>query len=159
MPVSMYQASVPLFLRGLENLTGILKKGEAKDAGLASARLAPDMLPLTGQIQRASDTAKGCVARLSGAENPSFADDEKTFADMYARIAKTADFIKSVPAAQFDGSETRQIAIKGGGKTFEFVGLDYLQRHALPNFFFHVAIAYAILRHHGVELSKRDYLG
>ena len=99
------------------------------------------------------------MARLAGLENPSFTDDEKTFAELYARIQKTLDFIHSVPAAQIDGSETRPVAVKGGGKIFEFTGLDYLQRHALPNFYFHVAAAYAILRHHGVALSKRHYLG
>ncbi len=159
MPLSMSQASVPHFVRGFGQLVVILKKGEAVDPGLVSARLAPDMLPLSGQVQRASDTAKGCIARLSGAENPSFADDEKSFADLYGRIQKTLDFIQSVPAAQIDGSEARSVAVKGGGKIFEFVGLDYLQRHALPNFYFHVSTAYAILRHHGVALSKRHYLG
>ena len=159
MPLSMSQASVPHFLRGLDLLAAFLKKGEAKDPALAAARLAPNMLPLTGQVQRASDTAKGCIARLSGTENPRFADDEKTFAELYARIAKTVEFVKSVPAERIDGSETRPVVVMGGGKPFEFVGLDYLQRHALPNFYFHVTTAYAILRHNGVALSKRDYLG
>lgn len=159
MPISMYQLSAPAFLRGFDNLAAFLKKGEAQDAGLAEARLAENMLPLTGQIQRASDTAKGCIARLAGIESPGFADEEKTFADLYARIAKTVDFIKGVPAAQLEGSETRTVVLKAGGKAFEFTGLDYLQRHALPNFYFHVTTAYAILRHNGVALSKRDYLG
>ncbi len=159
MALSMSQASVPHFLRGFENLTAFLKKGEAQDPGLAAARLAPDMLPLTGQVQRASDTAKGCIARLSGADNPGFADEEQSFADLYARIAKTVDFIKSVPASKIDGSEERAVSLKGGGRTFEFKGLDYLQRHALPNFYFHLTTAYAILRHNGVALSKRDFLG
>lgn len=159
MPLSMSQASVPHFIRGLGQLETILKLGEAADPGLAAARLAPDMLPLTGQVQRASDTAKGCIARLSGVENPRFADDEKTFADLYARIGSTLDFIKSVPTEKIDGSETRHVEVKGGGKIFEFIGLHYLQRHALPNFYFHVSMAYAILRHNGVALSKRHYLG
>lgn len=159
MPLSMSQASVPHFLRGFGQLTVILKKGEAVDPGLISARLAPDMLPLSGQVQRASDTAKGCVARLSGADNPGFADDEKSFADLYARIEKTVDFIKSVPASRIDGSETRQVELKAGGKIFEFTGLDYLQRHAIPNFYFHITTAYAILRHEGVAIGKRDFLG
>jgi hypothetical protein len=159
MPLSMSQASVPHFIRGLGQLEVILKLGEAVDPGLAEARLAPDMLPLTGQVQRASDTAKGCIARLSGAENPRFSDDEKTFGDLYIRIGSTLDFIKSVPAEQIDGSEARHVEVKGGGKIFEFTGLHYLQRHALPNFYFHISTAYAILRHHGVALSKRHYLG
>lgn len=159
MSLSMSQASVPLFLRGFDNLAAFLKKGEEQDASLVEARLAENMLPLTGQVQRASDTAKGCIARLAGADNPGFADEEKTFADLYARIAKTVDFIRSVPASQIDGSEARAVVLKAGGKSFEFTGLEYLQRHALPNFYFHVTTAYAILRHKGVALSKRDYLG
>lgn len=161
MPLSMSQASVPLFLRALRNLSEILKKGEAHAdaATLAEARLYPDMLTLAGQIQRASDAAKACVARLSGTEAPSFPDEEKTFAELQARIQKTIDYVKSVPPAQIDGSETREIRFRAGKNEYTFTGVQYLQGFAIPNFFFHVTVAYAILRHKGVAVGKMDFLG
>jgi hypothetical protein len=155
----MYQASIPLFMRGFDRLSAILKKGEAGGAALVEARLAPDMLTLAGQVQRASDTAKGCAARLSGLDNPSFPDDEKTFADLQARIGKTADFLRGVPPDRIDGSESRPIEIKAGGTVLRFTGQDYLLTFALPNFYFHVTTAYGIPRHNGVPLGKSDYLG
>jgi hypothetical protein len=159
MPLSMSQASVPLFIRALRNLSEILKKGEAQGDVLVEARLAPDMLTLAGQIQRASDAAKACVARLSGAEAPSFPDNEKTFPQLQERIRKTIDYIKSVPPASIDGSEEKTIAFKAGKNEYSFTGVQYLQGFALPNFFFHVTVAYAILRHKGVEIGKMDFLG
>jgi hypothetical protein len=157
----MYRASIPVFIRALDNLSAILKKGEAH-AGSASfidARLAPDMLTLAGQVQRASDAAKGAVARLGGVDNPSFPDTEKTFAELQARIKKTIDFLQGVKPAQIDGSEQKTIEMKAGGRELKFTGIDYLLGFALPNFFFHVTTAYAILRHKGVPIGKMDYLG
>jgi hypothetical protein len=161
MSISMYQASVPVFLRALNNLSVIFEKAAAHPdaASFAEARLAPDMLTLVGQIQRASDSAKGAAARLSGADAPSFADEEKTLADAQARIKKTIDYIKSVPASAIDGSEEKRITLKAGNSERHFTGKDYLLGFAIPNFFFHVAVAYAILRHKGVEIGKMDYLG
>jgi uncharacterized protein len=161
MPISMYRASIPVFIRALNNLSAILKKGEAH-AGSASfidARLAPDMLTLAGQVQRTSDTAKVTVARLGGIDNPSFPDTEKTFAELQARIKKTIDFLQSVKPEQIDGSEQKKIEFKAGGRELKFTGVDYLLGFALPNFFFHVTAAYAILRHKGVAVGKMDYLG
>ena len=161
MSVSMYQASVPQLSRGLGILSTILKKLDAHpDAqSLIDARLAPDMMTLAGQIQRASDTAKGCAARLAGIDPPSFADTEKSLADLQVRIAKTIDFLRSVKREQFEGSEARTITFKGGPHTYNFTGQSYLFEFVLPNFYFHVTTAYAILRHHELPLGKLDYLG
>jgi hypothetical protein len=160
MTLSMHQMSVPLLVRGLRNLSSILKKGAAHADGeaLVEARLAPDMLTLAGQIQRASDTAKGAAARLAGIDNPGMADEEKTFADLEGRIAKTIAFLESVKPAQIDGSERREIVLKAGKQEFKFTGVDYLTTFVLPNFYFHVTTAYDILRHKGVPLGKTDYL-
>lgn len=162
----MYQASVPVFKRALKNLSAILEKAAAH-AGtkkidpmvLAGDRLAPDMLPFPRQIFIACDTAKFCVARLAGVEAPKFADDEKTFDEFKGRIQKTIDFIDGVKPAQIDGSEEKPISFKAGPRTLDFNGQSYLLTFAIPNFFFHVTTAYAILRHNGVEVGKMDYLG
>ena len=166
MTISMYQVLVPVLLRQFGTLSAVLTKAEAHakatgidPATLVSARLAPDMLPLSGQIQIASDSAKGAVARLSGVDAPSFADTEVSFADLYARIAKTIAFIDSVPADKIDGTEERHIELKAGPRTFEFSGQEFLLHFVLPNFLFHCTVAYAILRHNGVEIGKMDYLG
>src|SRR6185295_14066326 len=161
MSISMYRASVPVFVRALDNLSAILKKGEAHEgsASFIEARLAPDMLTLAGQVQRASDSAKGAVARLGGIDNPSFADTEKTFAELQARIRKTIDFLQSAKAEQIDGSEQKKIEFKAGSRELKFTGSDYLLGFALPNFYFHVTTAHAILRHKGVQIGKMDYLG
>lgn len=166
MPLSMYQASNPAFLRILANLSEILKKAEAYAAEkkidpsvLINARLAPDMLPLSRQIQIASDGVKGCAARLAGIEVPSFADTETNFEELQARITKTADFLKSISPAQIDGSEERDIQLKVGGRELNFKGRDYLFNFVIPNFYFHVTTAYAILRHNGLAIGKMDYLG
>ncbi|MGD9846834.1 MAG: DUF1993 family protein [Variibacter sp.] len=158
--LSLYQMSIPLLVRGLRNLSGILKKGAAHAGGeaLVEARLAPDMLTLAGQVQRASDTAKGAAARLAGIDNPAMADEEKTFADLEARIARTIAFLESVTPAQIDGGEGRAIVLKAGKQEFKFTGVDYLATFVLPNFYFHVTTAYDILRHKGVPLGKTDYL-
>jgi hypothetical protein len=166
MPISMYQASAPRFANTLKNLSAILDKAQAHCEArkidplvLTSSRLYPDMFPFTRQIRIACDTAKGACARLAGVENPGFEDTEQTFADLKARIAKTADFIGSIKPAQIDGSEDKDIAMKVGGKDVTFKGMQYLCGHALPTFYFHVVTAYDILRHNGVEIGKRDYIG
>ena len=164
--IDMYKASVPVVLNALTNLKAILSKSEAwaaekniKDATVLNARLALDMLPFSKQIQLVSDTAKGVAARLGGVENPSYADDEASFAELHERLQKTIDFVKSVDATGFAGSESRDIVLKFPSRTIEFKGLDYLTGFAIPNMFFHVTTAYAILRHSGVPLGKADYLG
>lgn len=159
MAVSMYQASVPPLVRGLTILSALVTKGEAHAPALIDARLAPDMLTLAGQVQRASDTSKGCGARLAGIEAPSMADTEKTYAELQARITKTVDFLQGLKPEQIDGAEDRQIAFKTRDRTVNLSGGTYLFNFALPNFYFHVTTAYDILRHNGVPLSKNDYLG
>ncbi len=160
MPISMYQVSIPVFVRSFNSLAAILRKGEAHGGdALVEARLAPDMYTLAGQVQRASDSAKGCAARLGGIDNPSFPDNEKTFADLQSRIAKTVAFLQGVKAGQIDGSEQKPIELKAGATTLNFTGQNYLLTFALPNFFFHVTAAYAILRHKGVAVGKMDFLG
>mgnify|MGYP001230990173 CR=1 FL=1 len=163
---SLYDASVPVLIRGLNNLSAILDKAEAHAAAggpstdvLAEMRLAPDMLPLARQIHLASDSAKGCGARLAGVPVPSYPDTEKTFAELKQRIARTVDFLEGLDAAQVDGAEDRTVTLKLGGKDVAFTARDYLFGFVVPNFFFHVTTAYAILRHAGVPLGKRDYLG
>ena len=166
MTISMYQASVPRFVNILGNLSKILDKTQTHidakkiaDATLTSDRLFPDMLPLSTQVQIACDTAKGLVARLSGVEAPAFEDNETTLAELKARIAKTITFIQSVPAAQIDGTEDKAIVTKRGDKETHYTGMQFLLGHAVPNFYFHVSTTYNILRHNGVEIGKRDYLG
>jgi hypothetical protein len=166
MSLSMYQASVPVFLHTLDAVSGCLKKATAHASArkiepsvLLSMRLFPDMFALTRQVQVAADFAKGTVARLAGAEVPKYADDETSFEALQERLAKTAAFVKSFKPSQIDGSETRDITIPIGGQPQTFKGQPYLLHFAMPNFFFHAATAYDILRHAGVELGKRDFLG
>jgi hypothetical protein len=166
MIISMYQASVPRFVNILGNLSNILDKAQAHvdakkidTATLTSYRLFPDMLPMTTQVQIACDTAKGVVARLAGVEIPVFEDNEKTLADLKARIAKTVAYIQTVTPAQIDGTEDKEIVIKRGDKETRYSGMQFLLGHAVPNFYFHVTTTYNILRHNGIEIGKRDYLG
>lgn len=166
MPLSMYQASVPVFQRQLGVLSQLLHKGQAhaqaqgqEPAVLLQARLAPDMFPLTRQVQSASDAAKFGAARLAGIAPPRFEDTETTFDELQARIAATLDFLSTVQPDQIDGSEGRSIVLKVGGREMPFEGQPYLLGFVLPNFFFHVTTAYAILRHQGVAVGKRDFLG
>ena len=166
MTISMYQASIPRFVNILGNLSNILDKAQAHvDARkidptvLTTYRLFPDMLPMTRQVQIACDTAKGLAARLAGVEIPVYEDDEKTLADLKARIAKTIAFIETVTAKQIDGTEDKDIAIKRGDKETHYKGMQFLLGHAVPNFYFHVTTTYNILRHNGIEIGKRDYLG
>ena len=166
MNISMYQASVPRLVNMLGNLSAILDKAQAHvDAkkldptALTNARLYPDMLPMKRQVQIACDTAKGVVARLAGAPIPQHEDNEESFPDLKARVAKTIAFLQTLTAQQIDGSEEKEIVIKRGDKETRYKGMQFLLGHALPNFYFHVTTAYDILRHNGVELGKRDYLG
>jgi hypothetical protein len=166
MSLSMYQASVPPFLQLLGALSAILDKAIAHAAAkkidqsvFLSARLAPDMFALVRQIQVAADFAKNTAGRLAGVELPKFADEEKSFEELKVRIAKSMDFLKGLKPAQIDGSEAKEITFPLGGKPTTFKGQQYLVNFALPNFYFHLTAAYAILRHNGVELAKRDFLG
>jgi hypothetical protein len=166
MTISMYQASVPVFIRMLGNLSAILTKAEenAKARTIApevfmAARLAPDMLPLPRQVQIACDTAKRGVANLAGVEAPAFPDTEANFAELRERIAKTIAFLQTIQPAQVDGSEDRAITLKMPSREVHFTGLSLLTHFSLPNVYFHIAAAYAILRHNGVALGKLDYLG
>lgn len=166
MNMSMYQATLPAFIRTLSNLGAILEKAMAFAATkkieptvLADYRLAPDMLPLARQIQIATDTAKGCAARLAGVEPPKYEDSEKTLPELKERLQKTIDYLKTFSAEQIDGTEEKTIELKFPQKTFTFKGLPYATGFAVPNFYFHVTTAYAILRHCGVEIGKTDFLG
>jgi uncharacterized protein len=165
MKISVHAVSVDLLANSLTNLAHVLEKGRAHTVArkydpalLLAARLTPDMLPLTNQIQIASDAAKFGVSRLAGVEAPKFEDKETTFEELQARIARTIDFIKGVPASALEGSEDRIIKIPARDRTLEFKGLDYLIRWVIPNALFHVTTAYAILRQSGVEIGKTDYL-
>jgi hypothetical protein len=161
----MYAASVPVFQKHLGNLDHVIDKAIADSVErkidqkvLAGARLAPDMLPFTKQVQIMADFAKGTTARLAGVEPPKFDDNEATLDDCKARIKKTLDLLAGFKSAQLDGSEGRDITFKGGAGDMHFKGLDYLLHFALPNFFFHYTTAYDILRHNGVKLGKGDFL-
>lgn len=166
MPISMFQTSVPVFLRTLHALSGVLDKGETHarengvdSAALLAARLAPDMFPLTRQVQVATDHAKGATARLAGRDVPSFEDTEQSFSELRERIGRTVAFIREADPASIDGSEEREIVLKIGGRELTLAGQQYLLHFALPNFFFHTTTAYDILRHNGVPLGKRDFIG
>ena len=162
----MYAQSVPFLLKNLGSITKILKKAEAfcdarkldKSVVLA-LRTYPDMLPLTAQIFIMCDQAKGCAARLSGTDIPSYPDEEKTFEELYARVDKTAAFIKSIEPAKFEGAATRTVKLKVGGKDIELNGIDYLSGAVWPNHYFHMATAHNLLRGIGVEVGKGDFLG
>jgi hypothetical protein len=166
MAISMYQASAPRFANMLKNLSAILEKAQAHAEAkkidpevLLESRLYPDMLPLVRQVQIASDNAKGAVARLAGVEVPKYEDTEETIADLRARLARTVDFVESIKPAQIDGSEANDIHLKLGPREVTWKGMQYLLGFALPNFYFHVVTAYDILRHNGVEIGKRDFIG
>lgn len=162
----MYQASAPRFANMLRNLSALIDKAEAHcaakkidPAALTGYRLYPDMFPFTRQVQIACDTAKGAAARLAGVEIPKHEDTEQSFAELKARIAKTLDFVESVPASKIDGSEEKEIVLAMRSGERRFKGMQYLLGFAYPNFYFHVTTAYDILRHNGVELGKTDYIG
>lgn len=166
MSLSLYDISVPVFLRNFANLTEILQKGEAfaDEKGIAhkellEARLVEDMYPLTAQIQRASDSAKFTAVRVAQVETVAMADEEVTFADLHARIAKTVDFLKAVDPKSMDGREEAEVILTTRSGSRSFTGSSYVLNFALPNFYFHVTTAYAILRHKGVPIGKMDYIG
>ena len=166
MTISMYQASVPRFVNILGNFSNILDKTQThidakklSDASLTAFRLFPDMLPMATQVQIACDTAKGVVARLAGVDIPAFEDNEKTIAELKARVAKTIAFIQTITPEQIDGTEDKAIVTKRGEKETHYKGMQFLLGHAIPNFYFHITTAYSIMRHNGVEIGKRDFLG
>jgi len=166
MSITMHSASVPIFVRMLANVSTWLDKAEAHATAkkfdtsvYLGARLAPDMLPFTKQIQIACDTVKFCVARLAGVDSPKFDDNETTLTELRERINATIAYVKSVPAAQIDGSEEKEITLPRRDGPIIMKGEAYLKHFVLPNFFFHLTTAYALLRHNGVEVGKMDYLG
>jgi|SRR5579859_1461589 len=166
MSVSLYDVSIPILTLSLTNLAAILDKaashGETKKVdskAFPAARLIVDMLPLSAQIQIACDTAKGAAARLAGIEIPKHEDTEATLGELKTRVAKTLEFIKSIKPDQLQGAETREITLQFPQSTLKFTGVNYLTNFVLPNFFFHVTMAYALLRKNGVDLGKRDFLG
>ena len=166
MTISMYQASVPVFQKSLTALKGVLAKGAAHaldkkidESVFLGSRLAPDMFPLTRQVQIAADFGKGPVARLAGVELPKYEDIETTFASLAARIDKTLAFISTFKPEQIDGQEDRDIELTIAGKPVVFKGQPYLLHFALPNLYFHMSMSYAILRHNGVDIGKRDFVG
>jgi hypothetical protein len=162
----LYQATVPVFVQALGSLDAILEKASAYAEAhkidptvLLGSRLRPDMLPLVRQTQIVCDNAKNMVGRLAGGEVPRFEDNEATFADIKARIKKTLDYINRVRPEDVEAGETREIVFPIGPTKMKMKGSDYIFHFALPNFYFHLTTAYGILRHNGVELGKRDYLG
>ena len=166
MKISMYALSHDVFKKSLGQLQHVMEKGIANAKArsfdtsvLVGARLAPDMLPFSKQIQLTSDFAKNSMARLAGIDPPKFEDNETTMEELLARVKKTLEYIDTVPATALEGSETRDIRIPLRDRTVEFKGLPFLQHWALPNFFFHFVTAYNVLRHNGVDIGKRDFLG
>ena len=166
MTISMYQSSIPVFIHNLNNLSAILQKAadhaevkKIEPSVLINARLYPDMLPLVRQVQIVSDAAKATAARLAEIEVPNFEDSETTFTELQERIAKTTKFLQTIKPQQIDGKEELKISYFQHGKDRNFVGLPYLLNWALPNLYFHITTTYAILRHNGVEIGKKDILG
>jgi len=166
MKLSMYDVTVPVFIRVMNSLAAILEKGAAHaearkidPAVLVQGQLFPDMFPLARQVQVASDTAKYGAARLAGAEAPTYEDNETTFAELIARVRNTAAYVETLKAEAFEGAEDRTVTWQARGKSRSMQGKPYLLHHVLPNLYFHVTTAYNILRHNGVELGKMDYLG
>ncbi|MGQ0596228.1 DUF1993 domain-containing protein [Aquabacterium sp.] len=166
MSLTLYSAFIPVAIRTLQNLSAVLAKGAAHcearkidPNAFLSARLYPDMFPLTRQVQIASDTVKGAAARLAGIEMPRYEDNETTFAELQTRLDKTVAFLQTIQPAQIDGKEDADIVLSFPTRTFEFKGQAYLTGWVLPNLYFHTTTAYNLLRHGGVELGKADYLG
>jgi hypothetical protein len=166
MSLSMYQASVPVFVRALKNLNGVLQKGEVfaaakkiEPAVLINDRIAPDMFPLSRQIQIATDVARRGVARLAGVEPPKFEDNELTFEDLYDRINRTIVYLESFQPRQIEGTEDKAISFEIRAKTVTFTGMEMLLNFSIPNVLFHTTVAYTILRHNGVDIGKSDFLG
>jgi uncharacterized protein len=166
MAISMYQVTVPTFIRMLTTMKAILGKAAAHaqakkidESVLVNARLYPDMLPLSKQVQIASDFARGTCARLAGSEPPSFEDNETTLAALETRVERTLEYVRTFKPEQIDGSEAREIVRPIRGEPKKFTGQNYLMQFALPNFYFHATTTYAILRHNGIEIGKSDFIG
>lgn len=166
MALSIYNISVPALLRGLSVLSALIEKAEAYAAEkninptvLVNARLAPDMLPFSGQIQRVSDTAKGVIGRLTSIETPKFPDEETNFAELRERIAKTEAFLQGVDPSAFDGADQKEVTLNFGKLKTVLSSEDYILKFVLPNFYFHVTTAQNILRHNGAPVGKLDYIG
>jgi hypothetical protein len=167
MKITVQAATVDVFANSLNSLSALLEKALANATArkfepsvLFNARLAPDMFALSRQVQIACDLAKNSVSRLAALEPPRFEDNEKTFEELRTRIARTIDYMKGIPASAFEGSEDRDLKVPAGPDKFlDFKGLDFVQRWAIPNVFFHITTAYAILRHNGVDIGKRDFIG
>ena len=166
MAITIYDQLVPGFCAMLSNLDKIFTKAQSDAEArkidpqvFVNARLAPDMLPLVRQVQIMTDQAKGGASRLAGVEPPKWTDEEKNFADLHARVAKTIAHLKTFSAVQFEGAETRTVELKFPNRTFTFSGKDYFLGFLIPNFYFHYTTAYAILRHNGVPIGKNDFLG
>ncbi len=164
--MSLHAVAVPTFLQTLKGLSTVLGKAEAHCEAkkipqdvLLTARLFPDMFPLTRQVQSASDFAAKSAARLAGIDVPTYPDVEKSFAELKARVATASDYVSGFTEKQFEGAEAREIVVPAGSRSFNFKGASYLASFALPNFFFHATTAYDILRHNGIEVGKRDFLG
>lgn len=166
MALSLYDVTVPVFIRGFDNLSKNLAKGRAHAEAngmaheeLLHARLFPDMHPLIAQVQRASDTAKFVPGRVADIKPPVMEDKEASFDELEARIRATVDFLKAVPADAFDGREEAEVSLRLGGNAVPFTARDYVLGFAVPNFYFHVTTAYAIMRHKGIPLGKMDFIG
>ena len=166
MAMSLYQVTVPVFVKALSNLRSVLEKAKThaldhkiEEAAFMQARLFPDMLPLPRQVQIATDIARGASARLAGQEPPPYEDNEQTFDDLLARIDRTLAYIKGLDEKAFDGAETREITRPVRGQPHTFTGMNYLLQFAMSNVYFHCATAYGLLRHNGVPLGKADFLG
>jgi uncharacterized protein len=166
MSMSLYAVSVPVFVKTLTNLKAVLEKAKAhalerkiEEAAFINARLYPDMLPLSRQVQIATDIARGCAARLAGVEPPPYEDKEQSFDDLAARIDRTIDYMRGLDERQFENAEAREITRPLRGEPHTFTGANYLLQFGMPNVYFHTATAYDILRHNGVPLGKADFLG
>ena len=166
MAVSMSQMSLPVFVRHLTGLAGCLKKAQAlysekkyDEGTLISYRFHPDMFNFARQVQAATDHARGCAALLAGLEAPKYEDSEKSLADLIARVEKTIAYLNTIKPAQIDGTEEKTVTVKMRDRELTYKGLDLLQKRSMPNFFFHCTTAYDILRHNGVEIGKRDFMG
>lgn len=166
MALSMYQISVPVFARHLNGLAACLKKAQAlyaekkyDEASLLNYRLYPDMFSFARQVQQATDHARNCTALLAGGEAPKFDNTEKSLAELVTRVEKSVDYLNSAKAEQIDGSEGKSVTVKMGDRELNFTGIDLLLKRSMPNFYFHTTTAYDIMRHNGVELGKRDFMG
>ena len=166
MAISMYQVSLPVFVRHLNGLAGCMKKAQAlyaerkyDESGLLGYRLHPDMFGLARQVQVACDHAKNCAALLAGLEAPKYEDNEKSLAELIARVEKTIEYLNTVKPQQVDGSEEKSVTIKMRDRETKYTGLELLMNRSMPNFYFHTTTAYDIIRHNGVEVGKRDFMG